>query len=118
MSGTRKRIAKAAEISEGTSRKFRFSLDGISREGFVARHSGQLVAYENVCRHLPVPLDYGDGVFFDSARQHFVCQTHGAVYEAASGKCVRGPCSGASLKMLPISVKDGEVWLTGCDPEE
>jgi nitrite reductase/ring-hydroxylating ferredoxin subunit len=108
---TRQRIAAEGDLAEGRTRKFRFQVDGIAREGFVARFQGQLVAYENVCRHHPLPLDYGDGRFFTPEGDHFICQTHGAVYEPLTGKCVQGPCAGASLKPLPLEVIDGVVWL-------
>lgn len=69
------------------------------------------MAYENVCRHIPITLDYGDGRFFNSERSHFVCQTHGATYEPLTGKCIAGPCVGASLKPLKVEVIGGEVWF-------
>ncbi len=111
VAANRVQLASATAIAEGRTLKFRFKVDGISREGFLARFQGKLLAYENVCCHLPVPLDYGDGQFFDAEGAHFVCQTHGAVYEPSTGKCVRGPCTGASLKPLPIEVDNGVVWL-------
>ncbi len=117
MADGRMRIEIGGPVTEGATRKFRFREDGIDRDAFVARFQGQIVAYENVCRHLPIPLDGGDGVFFNSQKTHFICQMHGAVYDPASGKCVRGPCSGASLKRLEvIEDADGSLWLA-CDQE-
>ena len=112
---SRKRIANVSEVAEGTTVKFQFSRRGKTVEAFLARHQGRLVAYENVCRHLPLTLDYDDNRFFDRAGNHFVCQTHGAVYDPLNGVCVRGPCEGEKLKRVPIEVVDGVVWITKGD---
>ena len=105
------KIARAAEVTEGGTLKFPFTRGGKPREGFLARHQGKLVAYENQCRHLPVSLDFNSGHFFTPDGGHFICQTHNAIYEPLTGLCVRGPCEGASLKALKIEVIDGDVWL-------
>lgn len=106
------RLAKTAELAPGVTRAFTYKdADGIRRDGFVANFDGNFVAFENVCRHIPVTLDYADGRFFTTDGRHFICQTHGATYEPLTGVCVRGPCTGASLKPLTIEVRDGAVWL-------
>ena len=107
----RHRIAPANELAEGQTLKFEFEREGISREGFIARYQGQLVAYENVCRHLPLTLDYGDNRFFTRNGQHFVCQNHGALFDPGSGLCTRGPCEGASLKPLKIEEQENTIWF-------
>lgn len=91
--------------------RFTFEEEGISREGFLAWFEGEVVAYENVCRHLPLSLDYGDGQFFSADGAHFICQTHGALYEPRTGLCVAGPCPGARLRKLEVTVRDGGIWF-------
>jgi nitrite reductase/ring-hydroxylating ferredoxin subunit len=80
-------------------------------DAFVANFKGEIVAYENLCRHLPITLDYGDGEFFSNDGSLFVCQTHGAFYEPKSGLCVAGPCTGASLIPLETEQTDGHIFL-------
>ena len=108
---SRKRIAAVEDLSNGEAIKFEFQRDGKTVEGFLARFEGRFVAYENVCQHIAISLDYGDGRFFNQNRSHFVCQTHGATYEPLTGLCVRGPCEGDSLKKLNIEIRNGAVWL-------
>lgn len=96
--------------AQGTFR-FSFEEQGISREGFAAWFEGEVFAYENLCRHLPLSLDYGDGRFFSADGTHFVCQTHGALYEPRGGMCVAGPCPGTRLRKLEIEVREGVVWF-------
>ena len=106
-----RRITSLAELDQKKAIKFTYRQEGISREGFVAIFAGEIVAYENVCRHVPITLDYGDSRFFNAAQTHFVCQTHGATYEPLTGKCIAGPCVGASLKPLAIEVRDNAIWF-------
>ncbi len=105
------KIAVAADIAEGTTVKFSFTRGDQSQEGFVARFKGELYAYENICRHLPITLDYGDNRFFDTKGEVIMCQTHGAVYEPDTGLCTRGPCAGASLYTLEVIEEDGVLWF-------
>jgi len=105
------KIALADDIAEGATVKFSFVSGGKNMHGFLARFHGKLVAYENRCRHLPVTLDFGSDRFLESEGNHFVCQSHGALYDPLTGLCVRGPCEGESLKPLRIEVEDDAVWL-------
>jgi nitrite reductase/ring-hydroxylating ferredoxin subunit len=108
----RKRLlASLDELKRKQTLKFTYRQEGISREGFLAFFNGQVVAYENVCRHIPITLDYGDARFFNSEQTHFVCQTHGATYEPLTGRCIAGPCVGASLKPLKVEVVAGMIWF-------
>jgi nitrite reductase/ring-hydroxylating ferredoxin subunit len=108
---SRQKIARVSELPEGQAVKFEFTRKDKPTEGFVARYQDKLIAYENRCRHLPLSLDYGDGKFFSSDGNHFVCQNHNALYEPLTGLCVRGPCEGESLKPLEIEIIQDEVWL-------
>ena len=99
------------ELAEGESRQFRIVREGRYVHGFVLCHDGDLFAYENKCRHLPITLDYADGRFLDEDSQLIVCQTHGAAYRPSTGECVQGPCLGASLFPIPFSVAEGMIWV-------
>ena len=74
----RKKIAKLMELPTGSAKRFSFKRDGLRIDAFIANFNGDIVAYENLCRHLPITLDYGDGEFFSKDNNLFVCQTHGA----------------------------------------
>ena len=104
-------IARESELAEGQTIQFKCIRAGKYVKGFVARFGGEVVGYENVCRHLPVGLDDGEGEFFSRDGNHFICQAHGALYDPLSGLCVRGPCEGASLKKLKLEIEDGVIWL-------
>ena len=107
----RKKIAKLEDLPEGTTKRFSFKRDSMRVDAFMANFKGEIVAYENLCRHLPITLDYGDGEFFSNDGSLFVCQTHGAFYEPKNGLCIAGPCTGASLIPLETEQSDGHIFL-------
>ena len=111
----RRLLATTQELKDRKTIKFTYRDEGIEREGFLAWFRDRVVGYQNVCRHVPITLDYGDGQFFDLDETHFVCQTHGATYEPLTGICVAGPCAGAALKRLEIEVRGEEIWLREAD---
>ena len=55
----RKKIAKLMELPKGATKRFTFKREGVLIDAFVANFNGDIVAYENLCRHLPITLDYG-----------------------------------------------------------
>lgn len=105
-------IIVSQPVQRGEAVKFAFKEDGIPREGILALlEQGNWKAYENSCRHIPLPLDYGDGKFFDPTGQWLTCQTHGAIYDPATGHCLEGPCRGARLRELEIEEIDQRLFL-------
>ena len=61
------------------------------------RVDGALVVYANLCRHQPVPLDLGGASALAPDGANLFCGSHGALYRAADGRCLAGPCAGLSL---------------------
>ena len=106
-------LGRASELAEGATFKFSFKRAGKILSGFVARHGGKIVAYENVCRHLPLPLDDAGGKFSTKDGSHFLCQNHGALFDPLTGLCTRGPCEGQSLTPLEIEVVADDIRLRG-----
>ncbi len=109
-------VCPEADLPPGKTVKFVYKVDGIAYEGFAANFKGNLVAYENTCQHIPIPLDYDDNRFFTPDGDNFICATHGAIYHPGNGHCLAGPCAGARLKKMHATVVAGEVRV--CLPEE
>lgn len=100
-------------LTEGQTSVFEFTdAAGMISEGLVIRYGGQLHAFKNLCRHQPLPLDYGDGDFTDREGRYLVCRNHGALFEPDSGMCVSGPCSGAKLFQYPVTEHEGRISVT------
>jgi nitrite reductase/ring-hydroxylating ferredoxin subunit len=84
----------------------------VARGALIGRSGEALVAYANVCRHLAITLDVGDGDVLDTDGIHLRCHHHGAVFRPADGLCTVGPCQG--MRLWPWSVEidaDGEASL-------
>jgi nitrite reductase/ring-hydroxylating ferredoxin subunit len=123
MNAARRRVScgPAAFISEGLAVKvpilpgFVLTDDRLGtvlvRSAIVARRGGRIYAYANVCRHVPLTLDMGDGELLAADRTVLLCHHHGARYRIEDGKCLYGPCDGMQLVPLGIEEIDGELTL-------
>jgi len=105
-------ICAAADLAEaGRGVRFETQYGGEAAAAFVVRFEGRVHAYLNRCSHIAMELDWQPGVFFDAVGRYLICSTHGAVYSAASGKCLGGPCSGGPLVKLAVTERDGFIVL-------
>lgn len=92
---------------------------GLPREALVlVDERGEVRAYVNQCKHLPIPIDSGSREFFDAEGTHLLCGTHGALFRLDDGMCVRGPCRGLPLDPVEVVVEDGDVVLLLADDED
>jgi len=109
----RERLICAAEVLAEAEEGMRFETHyfGESLPAFAIRFRGKARAYLNRCGHVPVELDWQPGEFFDHSRLYLVCATHGALYDPETGACLGGRCNGRRLIALPISERDGQIFL-------
>ena len=108
------RVCREEELGAG---EVKTALLGHDREGrpieamILRDERGRIVAYRNLCRHLPVPLDGGTGDLLSDDGLHLICATHGATYRLGDGHCIDGPCEGMSLHRLRVYRRDGDVYV-------
>lgn len=117
-----KRVCDLRALAAGASVRFELAptpgrFGWIPREGFaLLGPDGAPRAYLNVCPHRGQPVDVGDGrLRLPDGRLE--CQAHGAVFDAATGACVGGPCAGAGLRALALEVR-GAALFVGDDAAE
>ena len=80
---------------------------GGERESIIIHRVGNRIdAWLNVCPHQGRRLDYVPGKFLVE-RDRLVCAAHGARFRLADGRCVSGPCLGASLRRVAVEAADG-----------
>ena len=107
-------ICPAAALQDaGLGVRFEVEYFGEPAPAFVIRKNGNAYGYLNRCAHVAMQLDWQEGVFFDSNGLDLLCSTHGAVYDAASGQCLGGPCNRSPLVKLRIEERDGNVYFIG-----
>jgi len=75
---------------------------------FLIRHAGHLYVYHNRCPHAGTTLDWNPGHFFSDDRRFLLCQTHGALFDPATGAPMTGPCR-FGLQPLPFRLLDGMI---------
>jgi len=111
-------ICASGELADsGRGVRFEVEYFGEKAPAFVVRKDGRAYGYLNRCAHVAMELDWQDGVFFDSDGRDLLCSTHGATYEASSGRCIGGPCDGSPLIKLRIEERDGMVYFTGFEDD-
>jgi nitrite reductase/ring-hydroxylating ferredoxin subunit len=109
--------ASGALADSGPGVRFMVDYFGAPAPAFAVRSAGRVHAYLNRCAHVAMELDWREGVFFDSAGRDLLCSTHGATYDARSGGCLGGPCSGRPLVKLRVEERDGVVYFMGFPDE-
>ena len=114
--GERLICTSAGLADSGKGVRFEVEYFGEQAPAFALRSGGRVHAYLNRCGHMPMELDWREGEFFDSEGRDLICSTHGAMYDASSGKCLGGPCSGTPLVRLRVEERDGNVFYLG--PED
>jgi nitrite reductase/ring-hydroxylating ferredoxin subunit len=88
---------------------------GISRAVFVVKHQGGVSAYFNACPHARLPLNGTPDVFLDFSGTVLFCANHGAHFDPADGRCIRGPCKGERLKSFPIRLEGDKIFCDDSD---
>ena len=114
MAEAQRLICASSALAE-SGRGVRFEVDYFGRPApaFAVRHDGRVHGYLNRCAHVAMELDWQEGVFFDADGRDLLCSTHGAVYEARSGRCLGGPCNGTPLVKLRLEERNGLVYFIG-----
>lgn len=74
---------------------------------------GELTAWRNVCPHQGRSLNFAPDKFLFSDKGHLVCCHHGASFDLSDGSCIEGPCKGALLTPVEVTINSGEVCLVG-----
>ncbi|MFC7027672.1 Rieske (2Fe-2S) protein [Halomicroarcula sp. GCM10025324] len=106
-----RRIASLDEVPDDGTLLFTVRDGFDTEEALLVSLSDGVAAFENYCPHWrDVRLDKGSGATMRD--DELVCEKHGATFESDSGYCNFGPCEGAVLDELSVSVADGAVYLT------
>ncbi|MDX2506969.1 MAG: Rieske 2Fe-2S domain-containing protein [Gammaproteobacteria bacterium] len=77
----------------------------------IYRNKERAFAYINSCPHAGVPLEWNSDQFMSFDGFSLQCGTHGAQFEPSTGLCFYGPCKGARLHKVAISLDNGIVYL-------
>jgi len=102
-------VARVGEVEPGQTKKFVLLIEGREVECFLMNHGGQIFAYVNRCRHVPMTMDWIDNQFLTEDGCYILCATHGAVYEPETGECIFGPPCGKVLIRVPLTTDRDQI---------
>ena len=108
---TQRALCRLDALADGEAKGFEGpagSFTGI----FAVRQGETAVAYVNACPHIGTPLDWVPDRFLSRDGTRIICATHGAEFRINDGFCTRGPCVGASLEPLLITINEGTLFVT------
>ena len=106
-------ILPATDLQRDVTTGFRTEIAGVPRRLIVTRRDGRSAVFLNSCPHQGINLDWREDDFLDADETYLQCAMHGALFDARTGECVAGPCSGQAL--IPVAFEcreDGSVWVS------
>lgn len=104
-------MCAAGDVADGASRVVPFGEPGKSFELIVVRAGNAVFGYVNECKHMGVGLNLLDDFAVETNDEHMLCQYHYATYRFRDGYCVAGPCEGASLTAVPLTVRGDRIVI-------
>lgn len=111
-------ICRLADLEDPGARGFTMGRGDWPLRGFVVRIGAEAWAYVNRCPHARFPLNAVPHKFLTSGGELILCSMHGALFDRRTGFCIAGPCSGQSLRSVPVKLEAGFVMLADeLDPQ-
>jgi len=104
-------LASLYDIADPGSKGISIEHHGIKNELFIVKKDAKISVYENSCPHTSGPLDWTPDQFLNIDNDYIQCANHGALFEINSGLCIYGPCKAQSLKSVPFSIKDNNIYV-------
>jgi nitrite reductase/ring-hydroxylating ferredoxin subunit len=104
-------ICPLHELGDPGARGFTMGGGDWPLRGFVVRRGAIVRAFVNHCPHAGFPLNWQPDQFLAPHAPLILCLMLGAMFDIEDGACVSGPCEGASLRALPVTVQNGYVLL-------
>lgn len=101
----RQKICDYKGLTELSAKEFKREKDA-----FLIYFKKNCYAYENSCPHTKVNLNWQEEQFFSFDGLFLECSLHGALFEPATGACIRGPCVGKNLKKIKLTIESGVVY--------
>jgi nitrite reductase/ring-hydroxylating ferredoxin subunit len=107
-SGTR--LCAAGEVIEGRGKEIVFGEGKDSFRIVLFRLGQRVLAFHNCCPHFSLPLNYEPELFHLLGNGVLMCAHHAAMFYLEDGTCFDGPCAGARLTPIGLSL-DAAGWF-------
>lgn len=100
------------DIEDGHTRRAIFPGQSNQQTMILVRDGERAYAFENLCPHYNLPLDFKGDDFKHPERNLIRCKNHQALFRMNDGVCVEGPCKGKRLKVVEIEVIDRRIYFS------
>jgi nitrite reductase/ring-hydroxylating ferredoxin subunit len=104
-------LCSLADLEATGSKGFAVGEGDWPLRGFLVKTSKGVAAYVNYCPHAGHPLNFKVDRFLTPDRNLILCASHGALFTRDEGRCIAGPCPGASLTPVPVQIVGEHVML-------
>jgi nitrite reductase/ring-hydroxylating ferredoxin subunit len=98
-------------VDDGACKELRFGDGDGMLSLLLYRRSVEIHAYVNSCPHFSLPLNARPDSFLLMAGARIMCAWHCAVFGLEDGRCLEGPAQGMALESVPVTVRDGGIFL-------
>ncbi len=105
------KLAQLIDVPIGQWSEHTIQSNNGSTSIMVKREHAEWVAFINECPHQGRRMDYATNAFLETPDKQLVCPAHGATFDARSGLCTSGPCTGQSLTQLNIYFDEKDVFV-------
>jgi len=102
-------LCALSELADPGCREFSWGEESWPLALFMVRRGGEVFGFVNRCPHAGHPLNWQPDRFLTVEEDLILCSSHGARFNISDGVCVAGPCPGASLERVALTVRDGDV---------
>lgn len=97
-------LTQLTEIADPGSRGFDPNASGQDTV-LLVRQGDAVFAYRDLCPHFgDTPMAWRKDAYLNRDGSRIVCSAHGAQFDIATGRCLRGPCMGQNLSALQVEV--------------
>jgi nitrite reductase/ring-hydroxylating ferredoxin subunit len=103
-------LCSLQEIAGGGSRAFGPAPGGFTGL-FAVRNGERVFVYVNSCPHIGLPLNWNPDQFLTEDGSRIICANHGAEFTIDEGYCLSGPCRGAWLERVPVTIEAGMIQV-------
>ena len=112
MAGEISVLVRLVDLAEGATTRLTCRKAGQEAALLVVRRGDTVFAYEDVCPHQFLPLTYRGSRVLSADGERLRCTSHGAEFAVEDGRCLSGPCNGAGLTRVALTVgPDGNVLI-------
>lgn len=104
-------LCKISDLDKFSSKGLSVKIKRKTHDIFIVKQDDDFFAYYNECPHRLAQLEWNADDFLTADKQHIICAMHGALFTLSDGSCVSGPCSGESLRQIPIKIDGEDIFL-------